>query len=115
MTHEAFQQIASRDFSDRREGWLRLEIGLPEPDSEGLWRCPVRVRTADKEWTYRGTGTDSFQALVLALGTAKIHVGAMQKIRGPLRWRGETDLGLDFVAVQTPPSPADSDEPRAGR
>jgi hypothetical protein len=115
MTREPFDQIAFREFSDRGEQWLGLEIGLPELDPEGLWRCPIRLRTAEKEWTHRGTGTDSLQALVLALGTAKIHVSAMERIRGPLRWRGEPDLGLDFVAVQSPSTAPDPDDRGAGR
>lgn len=78
-----------------------IAIEAPEPDVADDWRCRVHVSTRRREWVTQGVGVDALQALILALGHAKVNLLSLDRVMGPLTWLGANHLGLDFEITPT--------------
>jgi Domain of unknown function (DUF6968) len=92
--------IGSREFEialvdGSREVILHLGKPRPFPDSSGFF-CPIQiVGVGDEKVRYAG-GVDEIQSLQLALRMAGVLLETLAAdVRANLRWKGNTDLGLD--------------------
>ncbi|EEF60680.1 DUF6968 family protein [Pedosphaera parvula] len=63
-----------------------IEIGKPYTEENQNWRCPVTVQPLSKR-TYHINGSDSFQALTLAISFAHEELADFVKSGGKLFFR----------------------------
>ena len=95
------QVIAERHLGYRddagTERMLVLQLGLPEQDPDGTWRCAYRLGEPYDE-DGAACGEDSLQALLMALKVLGIKVQhPPAPLRGRLTWLGMPDLGLPVL------------------
>jgi hypothetical protein len=93
--------IAERVFqrADGRE--VRVEVGRPREVRKGEWECEFRVLGVGHSKVYSLPGSDSLEALQLALGMMAVQVESYQQEHG-LTLMGGSYLALmkpDFAAM----------------
>lgn len=89
--------IASRELHLVPSGRpVQLEVDAPERRRRGAWVCAYRVRGLGRIRAGRATGTDSLEAVLLAIAALRRE---LEPFGGRLAWAGEAgELGLP-VAV----------------
>ena len=80
--------IASRTLDSKDNRQIEIILGAPEkfPDDDDFY-CPFMVKgLGDEKIRYAG-GTDSLQALVLAVQKLSIYVNALDEVKnGEIQW-----------------------------
>ena len=74
---------------------ITIQIGRParDPNPNGAWYCPIRVKGMGKVLVHSFFGVDQLQALQFAQGILDLEVhGFAESCR--LSWLGQPDLGL---------------------
>lgn len=77
-----------------------LSIERPKPHPDGWdWTCGVAIAPpAGHQRRFEAMGVDSMQALILALGMAKVSILEWATSEG-FGWHGKADLGLSFELI----------------
>jgi len=95
----AIEVVASRKLqliSDAGENEVEICVGkpLPFPDGTGFY-CPIWIRGLGEEKVQRIGGTDSLQALQLALNVLHARLMTLDpELLSSLRWNGGKHLGI---------------------
>ncbi len=72
---------------------VTVQVCRPQQVSNGEWRCAFVISTAESEDVQYAHGTDSLQALILAIEGCRVR---LESYDGILRWEGgdEGDTGI---------------------
>lgn len=113
MTEPSFEAIAERELAfeplngEPSSERVRFRVGRPsEQGSE--WYCPFEIHAFGERSTDAAYGSDSVQALLLALGKLRIRLGVLAlEHRGRLEFGGRFGPGLPSLFD---PEPEDGEE-----
>ena len=82
---------------DNSSGTLTLTLFVPEPTQENDWECKYILKLPEKSIEGKLIGVDGFQALLLAMKTAKtLLINYAAKNQVTVTWLGMNNIGLEL-------------------
>lgn len=82
---------------DNSSGTLTLMLFVPEPTPEDDWECKYILKFPEKSIEGTLIGIDGFQALLLAMKTAKtLLINYSNENQLTISWLGMDGIGLDL-------------------